>query len=164
MLQAVFPAGVWSCIHEMVMVVTESFFMHTVIKETSRHWFLGVARIHAGLIECHRIKTCKHPDIREDRNVIFSVTVTVRRDVDDKIDVEVRAAVQNCFGVFGNFHIQLFDSGRVFVVDGVKVAGPKAAPASYTFCVVNGCLTVLVKGDGSMGTVLEQVRHPTQRS
>lgn len=137
----------------MIVVVAETILMHPIVEKTSRQRILSVAGVHTCLVKSHWIEACEHSDIRQDRHVILSVAVTVRRNVDHQIDVEVRASVYDRLGVFGDLHVKLFYCGRVLIEDGVEIAGAKAASASDTLPMGDRRMTVLIKRDGSMSTV-----------
>ena len=67
---------------------------------------LTVHRICTGPVQRHRIKGGKHPHIRNDRNIIFRMTVTIRRHVNDKTHMKMRPVLQYRQAVFCNFLIQ----------------------------------------------------------
>ena len=58
------------------------------------------AGISTGLIQRDRVKACEHSDIRQDRRVIFTVTVTVRADVLNQRDMEARTVVTDSLCIF----------------------------------------------------------------
>lgn len=76
--------GIWRCIFKMIVVITEMFRRHPIRKLTVRKRSHFQTGIHTGLIQRERIKRCKHSDIREDRRIIFRMTVAVRRHVHHK--------------------------------------------------------------------------------
>ena len=137
----------------MIVVVAETILMHPDRREDFPAADSERCSVHTSPVKSHRIEACEHSDIRQDRHVILSVAVTVRRNVDHQIDVEVRASVYDRLGVFGDLHVKLFYCGRVLIEDGVEIAGAKAASASDTLLMGDRRMTVLIKRDGSMSTV-----------
>ena len=57
----------------MVMVVDKVFFGHIICQLASGYGSGGQAGIHTGLIQSQRIEGGKHTDIRENRNIVFSM-------------------------------------------------------------------------------------------
>ncbi len=114
--------------HKMIVVVAETILMHPIIEKTSRQRILSVAGVHTCLVKSHRIEACEHSDIRQDRHVILSVAVTVRRNVDHQIDVEVRATVYDRLGVFGDLHVKLFTAEEFSLKMASKLQEPRQRP------------------------------------
>ena len=64
---------------------------------------LSIDCICAGNIKSNRVKGSEESDIRYDSSIVFCMAVTVRRNIDHKTDMKIRASVDNYLGIFGNF-------------------------------------------------------------
>ena len=107
-----------------------------------------VGKIDTGLIQCNRIEGGQHPDIRDDGNVVFAVTVTEGRNITDQRDMEAGAgaSLYHGIGVFCNFAGE--DLCRVGIAgfDGVLGTCGETAAAADTFAVIDMGLAVFNAG------------------
>ena len=82
------------------VVIVEIFFFHVICQHCVGSGFLFQTSIYTSLIQCQRVIGCKHTQVGQDRNVITCMTVTVRRNIHNQRDMEMRSAVYNCFCIF----------------------------------------------------------------
>ena len=75
-------------------------------QKASRNDRLSIDCIRTGHIQCNRVKGCKESHIRNNGSVIFSMAVTVRGNVDDQRNMEIRTSVDDSLGVFGDLAVQ----------------------------------------------------------
>ena len=96
----------------------------------------------AGNVKSNRIKGSEESDIRYDSSIVFCMAVTVRRNIDHKTDMKIRASVDNCLGIFGNFAVEyiigLIRCGKY----GIFWTDTDASAAAYAFVMVNGSFFV----------------------
>ena len=55
----------------------------------------AIHRIRTGVIKRHRVERGEHADIRNDRRIIFRMTVAVGRNIHHDVDVEVRPSMHH---------------------------------------------------------------------
>ena len=66
-----------------------------------RGFFLcGHAGIYAGLVKGKRVEGREHADIWQDRDIVFTMAVTVWRNIHNQGNMEVRSAIYDSFGIF----------------------------------------------------------------
>lgn len=89
------------------------------------------AGIGTGLIESNWVKGSEHADVWQDRRIVFSMAVAIRRNVHDQIDVEARAILADSLGVFGHLAVQFFIGIPFDGFNGVEGTGADAAAAAF---------------------------------
>ena len=89
------------------------------------------------LIQCNRVKACKHSDIRKNRCIVFSMTVAVRTDILNQCNMEMWPAMTDCLCIFCHLTIKKFICTVVRIVYRVKTAGSYAASTAFTFIIIN---------------------------
>lgn len=89
----------------MILVVLKAGLGQVIGKLAVRHGLGSQAGIRTGLIQSQRIKGGKHPDIRQDGGIIFSMAVSVGGDIHDQRNVEMGTSVHNCLGVFSHLAV-----------------------------------------------------------
>src|SRR5699024_6124499 len=104
----------------------------------------GQAGVGAGLVQGHRVKGGKHPDVRQDGGVVFPMAVAVGADILHQADVEAGAAGADRSGVLGHLAVQFLVGAVVDGVDGVKAACHNAAAAALAQVVVDDRLVLAV--------------------
>lgn len=62
----------------------------------------AIHRIRTGVIKRHRVERGEHADIRNDRRIIFRMTVAVGRNIHHDVDVEVRPSMHHREGILGH--------------------------------------------------------------
>ena len=67
---------------------------------------LCVYSVSACDIKGYRIKGGKEAYVWDDSGVVFCVTVAIRRNINNKIDIKCRTAVYNCLGIFCDLAVQ----------------------------------------------------------
>ena len=106
MFNSRFPVGFREDTVEMIMMVGFSLFFVTVPQFTVFDHRLGVYCVSTGYIQSYRIEGGKHSHIWNFGGIVFSVTVTVRRNINDQANMEIRAALDNGFCIFCDFAVQ----------------------------------------------------------
>ena len=84
----------------MVMVIMEVRICQMPCQLASRHWLCGHAGIYAGLVKGKRVEGREHADVWQDRDIVFTVAVTVWRNIHDQGNMEVRSAIYDSLGIF----------------------------------------------------------------
>ena len=97
------------------------------------------------LIQCDRIKACEHSDIRKDRCIILTVTVTVRADILYQCDMEMRTVVTDCLCIFCHFTVEKLICTVIWIVYRIKTAGSDTASASFAFIIINNGFFVRIR-------------------
>ncbi len=82
-LQGFLPGSVRVAVLPYIAVVMEMRIMQMLAQLAVGEGRCLFTEIHAGLIQCHRIKGSQHADVRQDRGVVLAVAVTVRGNVRD---------------------------------------------------------------------------------
>lgn len=81
LIQRRFPFHIRIGIQEMIVMMMPvrlcQMFSKLAVCDRSRLQ----AGIRSRLIQCYRVKACKHTDIRQDRRIIFAMTVAVGADI-----------------------------------------------------------------------------------
>lgn len=80
-----------------------------------------------------QVKACEHPDIRQDRSVIFGMAIAVGADIHYHINMEAGAAVHHGFGVLRDLAVQDVIGAPFPIRDGVKIAPSQALSALAHF-------------------------------
>lgn len=116
-----------------------------ILQSTAFYGLLGIDRVDACLVKGYRVEGGEHPHIRHDGEIVLRVAIAVRRDVDDKVHMEVGSSLKHCLAVLGDFVIQDFVCFVLSRFDGIFGTDADAAPAAHALVVVDGGLFV---GDG----------------
>ena len=102
MFERLCPGYVGVAVMPVVAVIVEVRICHVVAELAVADGSRLLAKVYAGLIECHRIKRSKHSDIGKDRRIILAMAVTVRRYVSNEADMESRSARYNSGRIFSH--------------------------------------------------------------
>ncbi len=142
-----FPGNVRIAVEEVIMVMVPVGLCKVVAELGIPDRLCFEAEVGAGLIESDRIKGREHADIRQDRRVIFTMAVTVRRNILDQGHMEGRAVSDDSGGVLGDLHAEDVRGIAVIIFNRVESAGTEAAAAALA--------EVLINSGRSVGTVVE---------
>ena len=115
MFHARLPIAFRRGIDKMVVMIVKMRCVHLIIKEASFINRLGIAGIGTSHIQSNRIKRSKHTNVRNNRYIIFTVAVAIRRYIHDNINVKLRTPTHYCFRIFCHFHAKFFRSTSTFV-------------------------------------------------
>ena len=96
------PVDIGIAVREMIMMMMPVRFGQVVPQLTVPHRCCLLAQVHAGLIQCHRVKGGQHADIGQDRGIIFIMAVTVGRYIHNQADMEAGPVMTDRLGIFGN--------------------------------------------------------------
>ena len=96
------------------------------------------------LIQCNRVKTCKHSDIRKNCCVIFSMAVTVRADILYQRYMETWTSMTDSLCIFCHFAVQKLIGTVVGIIDSVKTTGTDTTSAAFTFIIIYDCFFVYI--------------------
>ena len=124
----------------MMVMVT---FLQIMTKHTLLDRSHPVAQIRTRLIQSDRIKRCQHSDIRDDRDIVFRVAVTVRRDITDQRNMEARAILTYRIRIL--CHLVIEHRHRIIIVrsDRILRADSQATSATDTLVMIDMYLVVL---------------------
>ena len=89
------------------------------------------------LIQSDRIEACKHSDIRKERCIVLSMTVTVRADILNQRDMEMWASVTDCLCIFCHLAVKKFICTAVRIVYSIKTAGSDTASTALAFIIID---------------------------
>lgn len=97
----------------------------------------GIDGVQAGRVKRNGVKRGEHTHVRNDRRVIAAPAVTVGRDVNDHIDIEVRLILHNGEGILRDLAVE--DLGRRVHLggNGVLIACAHAMPTAEALIMVN---------------------------
>ena len=109
-----------------------------VIRQLTVRQRVGLqTQIRTGLIQGYRVKGRQHAQIRQNRSVVFPVTVAVRRDVHDHIDVENRLSGSNRRGILRHFATEDFGYAVESRIDRIEGAGADTPAAALAEALVD---------------------------
>src|SRR5699024_2580794 len=106
----------------------------------------GVYCVSTGYIQSYRIEGGKHSHIWNYGGIVFSVTVTVRRNINDQANMEIRAALDNGFCIFCDFAVQDIIRFIRCRQHGIFWTDTNASAAAYTFVMIDKSLFVFKAG------------------
>lgn len=110
--------------------------VHLVVQQRAGHdRHIVAARIGTGWSNARGSKLANYVNIGDDGRIVAAIVY--RANVHHKAGCETPRPSTTALGVFGDFFVQIVTSRRIFVVDRVKIAGTKAAPAAYAFVVID---------------------------
>ena len=96
------------------------------------------------LIQCNRVKACKHSNIRKDRCIILTVTITVWTDILNQCDMEMRASMTDCLCIFCHLTVKQLVCTAVWIIDSIKAAGSNTSSATLTFIIIDHSFFVYI--------------------
>lgn len=140
--------------NRMEVIVRVAILCNTVGKKRTGERIRGVYGIDTGLVKRNRVKRREHPDILNDRRVVFRMAVTVGRNIHDNVDMEVRTALADSLGIFGNLADEILFGGVVCRLDRIKPAQTDAAAAADTFVMVDDSLIFFCEGNGALRAIV----------
>ena len=89
------PVGIGVNVCKVVVV-----FAAVLFQNASGNDRLAVDSVHTGHIESHRVEGSEHADVRDNRDIVLRVAVTVWRYVCDKADMEAGTVFDDCIRIF----------------------------------------------------------------
>ena len=96
------------------------------------------------LIQCNRVKTCKHSYIRKNWCIILSMAVAVRADILNQCNMEMRTSMTDCLCIFCHLTVKKFVCTAVWIVYCVKTAGSDTTAAAFAFIIIDHCFFVYI--------------------
>jgi len=121
----------------------------------ARHDRLAVACVRAGLVERDRVERGEHPDVRNNRHIVFRVTVAVRGNLHDDADVKMRAVLQDRQRVFRDLFAENPVAVAAGIRDCVEVACADAAAAAHAAFVIDGRYVPFAVGNCAVRALLD---------
>ena len=144
LIQSCLPLNIGVGIFEVVVVTVPSWFCQMFSKLAVGHRCSFQAGICTCLIQCNRVKTCKHSDIRKNCCVIFSMAVTVRADILYQRYMETWTSMTDSLCIFCHFAVQKLIGTVVGIVDSIKATGTDTTSATFTFIIIDHCFFVYI--------------------
>ena len=128
---------------------------HVIRKLAVRHRFCLQTGIYTGLVKGQWIKRSKHTDIRQNRHIIFSMAVAVRRNINNQRNMEIRSSVNNRLRIFCHLAVQNSISIAISECNGIKITCAEASAATYAmFCIYSHFLCFCIEYESAVGTFL----------
>ena len=144
LIQRCFPFHIRIGIQEMIVMMMPVGLCQMFSKLTVCNRCCIQAGICTCLIQCDRIKACEHSDIRKDRCIILTVTITVWTDILNQCDMEMRASMTDCLCIFCHLTVKKFVCTAVWIVYCIKTAGSDTTATAFTFIIINDCFFIRI--------------------